>query len=184
VFTVHPHDTIFGVPERGVSQVLASPSTDCNTPSLQSIVTAVEFSRARQNVLAVGTSQKEYVSLYCIKSSPSEVVSRTPLLTIPSPGGVKYLSWQGIPEESSAPPQLSIVESLFSSQREQRSPQVFSGAGIASQQLPPQPSRDNSSGGLGEETRQTRRPSVPQGAIECEVSKNRSSPPLSLSLSR
>jgi hypothetical protein len=82
-------------------------------------------------------------------------------------------------------PLPSIVETLFSSQLtqqrvEQRSPQVFSGAGLASHQLlppAPHPSRENStsSGLTGEDLlRHPRRRSVPQGAVECEISKNRS----------
>jgi hypothetical protein len=196
VFTVYPHDPILGASERVVSQVPSLlPSLPSFSPQLlsQSIVTAVEFSKARQNLLAVGTSQKDYVSLYGIRNSPSDLVSRTPLLTIPAPGGVKFLSWQGTASDDSAavaPPsapssgsaagsgapknassssQLSIVDTLFSSQREhqqQRMPQTFSGAGIAPQIF------------LNDASRQAPPlSSLPQLALpeaqESEVSKNR-----------
>lgn len=133
-------------------------------------MTAVEFSKSRPNVIAVGTSQKEYVSLYCIKSSASETASRIPIMTIPAPGGVKFLSWQGLwePTASESSQQPSIVETLFSSQREQRPhSQVFSGAGIA----PPsasQPPRE-----LFDDIRLPSSQMISPGAVACEMSNHR-----------
>lgn len=134
-----------------------------------------------------------YVS---IKNSPNEVSSRTPLFTIHSPGGVKYLSWQGpsFQEESNnnnnnnnsssnnnnnnssrihQATQIPIVETLFSSQREQRehrTPQVFSGAGLAAQQLSALPSRESA---IGEEIRSLMNNTTTYGRTECKVNKNR-----------
>lgn len=126
--------------------------------------------------------------------------SRTPLFTIHCPGGVKYLSWQGpsLQEELNNHPQnntrqnhqisnsqISIVETLFSSQREQkevRTPQVFSGAGLAAQQLPSSTLSTSTSSlattmiresSMGEEIRSIFNNSTSSGKIECQVTKNR-----------
>jgi hypothetical protein len=147
-------------------------------------------------VLAVGTSQKDYVSLYTIRNSPGDTVSRTPLLTIPAPGGVKFLSWQGTVSDESAPPlaaatassttasaapggaaqkngssppRPSIAETLFASQREQRMPQTFSGAGIAQLQLATKIPRDQNL--PSEESRHV--PVAGEAQEESEISKNR-----------
>ena len=95
VFTVYPqHPTAMSgsSANTGMNSVTGS-ATNIAVDVSKCSVTDIEYSPERANVLAVGISKADCVLVYSTKSSHLDIQSRTPILTINVPDGVKNMSW-------------------------------------------------------------------------------------------